>query len=858
MMHPGRIVCVLLSLLLLAAACGDDPKANVDGPNGEAPSDAGGGAQGGSSAAQNPLRANGKVAQLEKTERLRESLVELSHFVERSRDESFLVNLGHVDSHKYIVGGWRSGWRAEPRKSGEADYYEADDKSARVFFKHKEGGFDRIVVRMKAVKNENKVVFYVNDNAISNTPVTNQWGEYEVKVPKEFTRDGENQFMMRFNHEADEGGRRQVIHADWVKVLAPGADKDALPAGPAVGEVDLGGDKRKALLASVPTTWTYRAQLPAGEPKLALAMGAKEAGVKFKVEVASDLTPNKAVLESEAKAGAWGEEVVDLKEFANHVVELKITASGAFGPQQQVALGDAGLWAPAPKDDAKPATPDAGPAKNVLIYLIDTLRYDKLGVYNPKSSVPTPNFDAFAKDATLYEAAYDMENWTKPSTATILTGLYPETHGAKEESSKLPASAKMISEQLKANGFKTGAFLSNGYVSDAFGFKKGWDHYTNYIREEKNSDADQLVTDSLAWIDQNKGERFFAYLHTIDPHVPYNAPKDWKEKFYKGKYEGAIKPSATGDQLADIKTGKMSITADDKRYLEALYDGEVGFNDQEFGRLVQGLKERGLYDSTLIVVLVDHGEEFWEHDSVGHGHSVYDELVHAPFFVRYPGRTALGRRVPQVVSMVDVAPTVMEVAGVPPMEGVEGVSLTDTFDGVGTPRPRLAVSDFLFRKKGIRAGRYHWLTTGRGGELYDLATDRHEKKDIIKTHFIGRAFARTLTGVFMGAKDKTKWWEPGSAVAAAPTKKHKAEAAEVDKDLEAQLRALGYVDGHNKTAKDEKHKDEEPSKDSAKEKGDKKPEPKKDDKKSDKKGDKKAEPKKGDKKSEPKKGDKKR
>lgn len=740
------------------------------------------------------MKADSKLRTFAQANKLRYSMTELSHFADRGRDGSQVIDLGNITANKNTNGGWRAGWRAESRKDGAVDYYEADSKSARVFFKHDSGNFDRIVVRMKAVKSENKVVFYLNDNAISNTKITGDWADYEVKIPREFTRKGENQLLMRFTHKTTSGGRGQVAHVDKVFVLADGAKPGDLPSGNAVSKVKFQNDERTSLIATSPQSYTYRIQLPDNDPKLALSYGAKKAGAQVKVKVNSDRGKRATILEKSVdKAETWNEEILDLSGYAGQIVEVTLDAGGNWEGGQALAWGEPGVFTPPVKDGAKEPVNDGVAAKNVVIYLIDTLRYDKITAYNPKSSVKTPNLDAFAKDGTLYEAAYDTENWTKPSTATILTGLYPETHKAKEDVSKLPQSAIMLSEHLQDNGFKTGSFIANGYVSDAFGFKQGWDHYTNYIREKRPTDAGILVKEAMEWVDTVGDERFFAYIHTIDPHVPYSAPKGWKHKFADRNYDGHIKPQATGNQLADIKKGKLELNAKDKRYLEKLYDEEIAYNDAMFGKLIEGLKERKLYDNTLIIVLVDHGEEFWDHGSVGHGHNLHEELVHTPLLVRYPNKVAEGRRVKHVVSAADVFPTVSDVVGLSKPKSIEGNSFADTFDGIGDPHPRIAVSDFLYRKKAVRAGRYHWLTIGRGGSLFDIEKDRLETKDLIKKHAIARAYSRSLFGVFMGAKDKTTWWSTdgttGTGINLESTK------AEIDDTLQKQLEALGYVDG---------------------------------------------------------------
>ncbi|MBW1905500.1 MAG: sulfatase-like hydrolase/transferase, partial [Deltaproteobacteria bacterium] len=132
--------------------------------------------------------------------------------------------------------------------------------------------------------------------------------------------------------------------------------------------------------------------------------------------------------------------------------------------------------------------------------------------------------DQFASDGVVFALAQAPENWTKPSVASILTGLHPQTHQQKTGDAALPSSAELLSEHLKGEGFATGGFIANGYVSDRFGFDQGWDDYTNYIREEKSTEAKDVFDDAGNWIEAHKDERFFAYIQTIDPHVPYDPP----------------------------------------------------------------------------------------------------------------------------------------------------------------------------------------------------------------------------------------------------------------------------------------------------------------------------------------------
>ncbi|MEM9861061.1 MAG: sulfatase [Myxococcota bacterium] len=277
--------------------------------------------------------------------------------------------------------------------------------------------------------------------------------------------------------------------------------------------------------------------------------------------------------------------------------------------------------------------------RNVLMILIDTLRADKLRPYAPESRVTTPALMRFVEGATVFERGHSQENWTKPSVATLLTGLMPWQHRATQHASTLPRSLDLLPERLKNAGFTTASFICNGFVSDRFGFDQGWDRYRNYIREGRRTRSEFVAADVLEWLDERDEEKpFFLYVHTIDPHVPYRPPRDVLAAYGDPDYRGPVNFSRDATLLEHIKLGQLRLNARDRDHLEALYDGEISYHDQHFGAILDGLEARGLDDETLVVITSDHGEEFWDHGSVGHGHSVYEELLHVPFFVRMPGQ----------------------------------------------------------------------------------------------------------------------------------------------------------------------------------------------------------------------------
>ncbi|MBW2535539.1 MAG: sulfatase, partial [Deltaproteobacteria bacterium] len=428
----------------------------------------------------------------------------------------------------------------------------------------------------------------------------------------------------------------------------------------------------------------------------------------------------------------------------------------------------------------------------VVVVLIDTLRADRLASYNPETRVRTDHLDRLAKEAVLFERCTTPENWTKPAIASLLSGLYPETHRTKGDRDTLPASVVMASEHFRELGFATAGFVANGYVSGKFGFEEGWGTWTNYVREGKRNRAQFVVDDAVAWLGRRPaGKPFFLYVHTIDPHVPYIPPKDYWREYDPAPYNGPVSPTQTAKLLEQVKTGKVKLNERDKIRLEALYDGEITYHDDHLARLYEALDRAGLLDDTLLVVTSDHGEEFFEHGSVGHGHSLYEELLHVPLYVRLPGAAAgQGIRVPHEVSLTDVLPTACEVAGVECPDGVEGRSLVPLLEGAVTDRwPSVGFSDFLVGQRAARMGRYKLIYRGLNPYLYDLETDPRETEDLREKLPVAYAALRDALGRhqrrFVGVVAEGK---PVRKQAA-----HEAGKAVIDPETKKQLEKLGYM-----------------------------------------------------------------
>jgi hypothetical protein len=304
-------------------------------------------------------------------------------------------------------------------------------------------------------------------------------------------------------------------------------------------------------------------------------------------------------------------------------------------------------------------------------------------------------------------------------------------------------------------------FSSNGYVSSKWGFDRGWDINRNFIRESLPNGADYLWKTAKPWVMSGLGKREFAYFATVEPHVIYNPKKQFLLKYWNKPYGGPIKPSQTGLQLGLIKGGKLKINDNDRAYLEALHDGEITEADALFANFIADLKKAGVYDTSAVIVVSDHGDEFWEHGSIGHGHSVYQELTHIPLIIRAPGVLPQGKVVSADVEVMDLYATMLDMAGIKRGPNVQGTSLVSlAADEVGQS-PRAAFTIDGSTARGLKVARYRMVYgSATRLELYDELDDPREQKNIAADHPIALRQMRNVFAVLYGNEqrwNKTRW-----------------------------------------------------------------------------------------------------
>lgn len=389
--------------------------------------------------------------------------------------------------------------------------------------------------------------------------------------------------------------------------------------------------------------------------------------------------------------------------------------------------------------------------KYVVFWLIDTLRADKLSFYktpnaNKRPKVKTPHLEALAKEGVVFETFYVQGNESKASHASLFTGTYPVVHGVYTHEAKLHDKFTTIAEAFKASGYSTAGYCSNGYVSDRWNYIQGFDHFTNFIREGKANNAQAVTNAAIKHIDKHlekQGDKpLYLYLGTSDPHVTYRAHKEFIDQYDKaGAYNGRYQKNLSGDELGKLKGQKSPPSLRDRQRIEALYENEIAFNDKHFGRLVDHLKKKGMYDDTLFIISSDHGDEFWEHGSCGHGHNVYQELVSVPLILRFPGGEFAGR-VESGAEGIDLLPTLMSMLGSKIPDDVQGMSQLP-YIGAKAAYPTAVMASQGAGSYTLAVGPAKVIMRSPSSiEAFDLGKDPAELKDVF-----GQNMVTTLTAL---------------------------------------------------------------------------------------------------------------
>ncbi len=414
---------------------------------------------------------------------------------------------------------------------------------------------------------------------------------------------------------------------------------------------------------------------------------------------------------------------------------------------------------------------------NVVLYVVDTVRADRLGIYGYDKPT-SPRLDAFAEDGVVFANAYAQSSWTRPAMASLFTGLLPPAHRTVGRRSVLPGDATTLAEILAANGYEGMGLVRNPNVGRAFGFAQG---FTRFRSEDRERDETMLDRVRL-WLDerQDTGSPFFLYLHAIDPHGPYDPAPEFERMFDAGGAPGHYR---TVRYLLQLNRGEVEPDAGTAEALSRLYDAEVAQNDRAFGQLLDELNVRGLVGDTAVIYVSDHGEEFEEHGRWEHGISLYEEVLRIPLVMGLPGVTA--RRVETPAQHVDLLPTLLAYLGIetPATDGRDLLSEPKRGDERSDVYAHLDVDNH--RSSAVIRGHYKLVlpqSRSQGSEpmLFDLEVDPDERANLAPS----RPEIVTRMTELLAGRGLAGEVEPAVEL----------EDDQIDEDLRRRLKALGYVD----------------------------------------------------------------
>ncbi len=436
---------------------------------------------------------------------------------------------------------------------------------------------------------------------------------------------------------------------------------------------------------------------------------------------------------------------------------------------------------------------------NLILISIDALRRDHLGAYGSHAGL-TPNLDAFAREATRYDAAYVSSPWTLTSFASMFTSLPPSALGLKTSameseqwyfrSAVWPQEPPMLAERLQRGGYATAAEITNPFLQAGRGCSQGFESFRNENVAARFgagcARADVVTRSTLAWRRLNRRAPFFLWVHYLDPHTPYDAPTTPASLRAQYPREWGTRREDWYDNMQRAEEGTK---ARYQEFCRRMYAEEVRYADAWLGKLLSRMRADGLYDDSVIVITADHGEELFDHGGFEHGHTMYSELLSVPLLVKWPRGTEADRVVGQTVGLTDLTPTFLELGQVRDRAGVKGRPLPRWNGGpseevyaegllVGEEQTALVTDSY----KVI----YHPFadSQAKAWEVYDLRQDPKEQTNLAATNAAAGLRAR-LKRLSDEAATVAAAWEKAEA---AKGPRYRLSEEDVRK-----LKALGYM-----------------------------------------------------------------
>lgn len=381
------------------------------------------------------------------------------------------------------------------------------------------------------------------------------------------------------------------------------------------------------------------------------------------------------------------------------------------------------------------------PEIDVVLFLVDTLRADRVGAYGYGSAL-TPNIDALARSGVVFEQAYAAGPWTLPSVTSLHTSTYMCEHGVLVDRQRVPEVLETLGERMRRAGYETASYFTNPYAGPMTGLDRGFDLH----RRMHGTDA----TDVAPWLDEVEevDGSAFLYVHNVEPHNPYDVPERYADRvsapvdemmreavrssYATLRHLGRIdwvneRPIGTTDTTI-LQRASLAFLDEIHDPVSEMYDAQVTHADERIGDLIAELKARGRWDRTLFVVVADHGEELGEHGGLEHGHTVYDELLRVPLMIAGPG--VRPGRIEAPVSLLDLTPTLLDLVGVAAPDDLVGRSLRGALSGGALSAQPIGAGFVLYGEDAwaVVDGGQKWSVRGGAAQRFDLAADPGEQR----------------------------------------------------------------------------------------------------------------------------------
>jgi arylsulfatase A-like enzyme len=688
---------VWFTALLALAACGKDKKASSSAEAAPVPTSAVG--------AKPPTKAPAK-APSRGPEHPVYSLVDNRLSGHLNRNGGLLVPAGSAGFAKYIrfgntMRGAKRTW--ELRQSQDnIKVARITGKSGTVFVPLTAAQAARNTLRIRAyAPDDGAVSVRVNENKDINGQLTKGWSTLELPVPAGQLVEGENSIAI-FTRTAGVG-------VAWLHVGA-----SAATAEDGATKFFEPGSKSLRLPKDGGMSWYV--------------------AVPDKARVTGDLSDGSCTINVFATAddGATLEgkltglgSAVDLAAMSGKAARLDLDVQGCAEAQ----LANAALVVPG----AAPTVKRGDPPKHIVFLIMDSLRADRVKIFNPKARAEVPVFEKLAEQSAVYMRNYSHGNESQVSHASMWTSMYLAKHKAAAMKDKLPATYTTIDDVMKKVGKYIAGVSANGYIRPERGYGT-WDKFVNHITQGGGLKGVDVMDKGITFITPKKEQPWFLYMGWIDTHVTWRPKSPWIEKYnpgYKGRFEKSY-----GDDGPGGSKGK-GLTDKEINHVRAIYDSNVSYQDDLLGKLIEKLQAWGIYDKTMIIITADHGDELWaENDRVGHAGSQRDTVVHVPLLIHYPPMFPAAK-VYAGTEHVDIVPTLADVLGVPTDPEWQGMSLLPLAHGADK-YPLLAMSTAY---ENMHAGRIgNWKLQLKGGatpRLWNLAKDPDEKNDVWGKAHIG-------------------------------------------------------------------------------------------------------------------------